>query len=244
MKNFIKVVFIVAFLFINANFLPALAEYNPPQYRSEVNDFANILQPNNINIMLNTIRELRAKTGAEIAVVTLPTLDNYPIEDVGLSIARTWQVGQRGKNNGLVIIIAPNERKMRIEVGYGLEGIINDAKAGTVRDNYMLPYFKRGDYNTGILNGTEETAMIIAKANGVTLNGNYTPRPQSSDSTEDFVNFLTIIIFFIFILLRRMPFFFPYFGSSYYNSNSYSSGGGFGGFSGGSFGGGGCSGSW
>src|SRR5699024_2796637 len=113
--------------------------------------------------------DLQTKTGADIAVATVKSLDGRPVESVAIQIGRDFKVGSKDKNEGAVVLVAPNDRKVRIEVGYGLEGIINDAKAGRIIDEEMLPYFKNGDYTSGIVRGTYVLAEDIAAANGVTL---------------------------------------------------------------------------
>lgn len=226
--------------------LKSSAAYHPPKETGYVNDFARIISSENYIKLDRLIKELKLKTGAELVVVTLKSLDGYPIEDVGLAIGREWGVGQKGKDNGLVIVVAPNDRKVRIEVGYGLEGAIPDSAAGRIRDGYMIPYFKQGDYNQGIFYGTQAVAQAIAKEYGVTLEGNVNlPEPQQTDSGDDLFSWIIFII--VIILFIRYPSFMIGFflgGGRISGSGGSSSGGGFGGFGGGGFGGGGSSGGW
>lgn len=222
------------------------AQYQPPQPIGYVNDFAKVMSSESIINLNNLIGQLKSKTTAEIAVVTLNSLDGYPIEDIGLAIGRDWKLGAKGKDNGLVIVVAPSERKMRIEIGYGLEGYLTDAHAGRIRDNYMTPFFKQGNYDQGIMNGTVACAQTIAQGYGVALDGNYT-LPQSQAESHPIQSLLFLIVL-IYLFLKypsfMIGFFFGGFGRG--GGGSYgSSGGGFGGFSGGGgFGGGGCSGGW
>ena len=92
-------------------------------------------------------------TGQQVVVVTLDSLQGYSIEDYGYQLGRHWGIGQKGKNNGALLIVAPKEHKVRIEVGYGLEGTLTDATSRTIIQNYILPSFKRGDYNAGVVGG-------------------------------------------------------------------------------------------
>src|SRR5574344_420579 len=206
-KNFFKIVFFIFAFFVIINC--AYAEYVPPKPVGYVNDFADVISPKNKGIMQGYIKDLQEKTGAEVTVVTLKSLDDYPIEDVGLAIGRTWGVGQKGKNNGLLVIVAPVDRKMRIEVGYGLEGIINDAKAGEVRDEYMIPYFKKSDYSEGITNGTVKLVNEIAKGYNVTIkpNSRYTVSSQNEDTG--------FIVNIIILLLGLMAFGLAYIGNGF-----------------------------
>lgn len=225
----------------------SFAEYKAPKPIGYVNDYANVLPGDSVAKLNGIIQELRSKTGAEVVVVTLRSLDGYPIEDVGLEIGRQWKIGEKGKDNGVVILTAINDHKLRIEVGYGIEGYLTDAHAGRIRDTYMVPYFKKGDYQTGIIYGTSAVVSSIAKGYGVTISGNY-QIPQTQDEPDGF----SILIFFLFIFLFiRYPSFMTGLLIGSMNSGRYSSGGGFGGGSGfggfggsGGFGGGGASGGW
>lgn len=245
LKKFLNIA-VVLLILLSINISSAVAKINIPEPVGYVNDFAGVISPN-IETKLDSLsKELKSKTGAEVVVVSLKSLDGYPVEDVALEIGRKWKIGQTGKNNGLVILVAPNDRKMRIEVGYGLEGIITDSIAGRIRTDYMIPYFKRGDYNNGIDNGTSAIIFAVAKGYGVALSNNYSaPLPTSRKKTSSDADFF-VIIFIIFLLLMtskgRVIFFPLFFGGGF---SSGSGGGSFGGFSGGGgFGGGGASGGW
>ena len=100
-------------------------------------------------------------TGDQVVVVTVASLQRYPIEGYGYELGRDWGIGQKGKNNGALLIVAPNEHKVRIEVGYGLEGQLTDAKSRAIIDNYILPSFKRGDFNFGVLAGATEMVRAL-----------------------------------------------------------------------------------
>ena len=94
-------------------------------------------------------------------MVTLDSLQGYTIEDYGYQLGRYWGIGQKGKNTGALLIVAPKEHKVRIEVGYGLEGTLTDAISATIIQNYILPSFKRGDYNAGVLAGTTSILSVL-----------------------------------------------------------------------------------
>ena len=145
-------------------------------------DNAGILTPKAKSAINGFLYDLQTKTGADIAVATVKSLDGRHVESVAIQIGRDFKVGSKDKNEGAVVLVAPNDRKVRIEVGYGLEGIINDAKAGRIIDEEMLPYFKNGDYTSGIVRGTYVLAEDIAAANGVTLDkSTKIPPPAGSD---------------------------------------------------------------
>lgn len=136
-----------------------------------VQDYAGVMQAADKQKILSIGQDLDNKTTAQVAVLTVKTLENMPIEDYALQVLRTWGVGNREKNNGVLIVIATEDRQSRIEVGYGLEGTLPDGLTGRIQDNYMLPYFRKGDYSSGILQGYAATAATIAKAENVQLNG-------------------------------------------------------------------------
>ena len=100
-------------------------------------------------------------TGEQVVVVTLKSLDGYPIEDFGYQLGRYWGIGQKGKNTGAMLIVVPSERKVRIEVGYGLEGKLTDAISRTIIEGDIVPNFRRGDYNAGVLAGTESILSVL-----------------------------------------------------------------------------------
>ena len=93
-------------------------------------------------------------TGEQVVVVTLDSLQGFSIEDYGYQLGRYWGIGQKGKNTGAMLIVVPKEHKVRIEVGYGLEGTLTDATSRTIIESKILPSFKRGDFNAGVLAGT------------------------------------------------------------------------------------------
>lgn len=118
-----------------------------------VNDFAGVLTADTKLIIMRDSVALQQQTGAQIVVVTVTTLDGQALETYSLDILRSWGIGDKVKNNGVLILLAINERMSRIEVGYGLEGRLPDGKTGRIQDDYMLPYYKNDQYDEGIKNG-------------------------------------------------------------------------------------------
>ncbi|HSA07690.1 MAG TPA: TPM domain-containing protein [Candidatus Gastranaerophilales bacterium] len=238
-----------AIIFVFILVTPVFAGFKIPQAVGYVNDFANVIADTEEAKLNSIILELKQKTQAEVVVVTLGSLEGYPVEDVSLEIGRQWKVGQKGKDNGVIILVAPNDREMRIETGYGVEGAIPDAKAGRIRDEYMIPNFKTGNYGMGILLGAAAIVDAIAVDSGVTISGNYNYQSyrannvnRSSTQSNPLFNFFFIAIFLFFaIKYPRLTLFLLL--SSGRGGGGHS--GGFGGFSGGGgFGGGGASGRW
>jgi uncharacterized protein len=226
-----------------------------PRQVGYVNDFANLIPSADEQTMTAIISEVQEKTGAEIAVVTVQSMSPYPtIADFGIALADEWGVGSAENDDGVILMLALNERQVRIEVGYGLEGAITDGRAGEILDDYVTPYLSSGDYGTGFANGVAVIAEEIADEYGVTLTGVTTPAraaPAGDDGGSGLGNLAYLILVFVVFggrwflwpLLyagRRRGFFGGGFGSSH-RSGGFGGGGSFGGFGGGGFGGGGAS---
>ena len=217
-----------------------------------VNDFANIISADVEQQMEQIIAAVREQTPAEIAVVTVESMSPYAtIEDFGIALADAWKVGSSSNDAGVILIVALSERMFRIEVGYGLEGAIPDGKAGAIRDNYVLPDLREGNYGAGLLNGVAAVALEIAEEYGVTLTKvEIEPQPTHAGDGFDLGNLVYLI--FVLIFFGGRWFFWPllfagrrrgFYGGGFGAGTSHRSGGSsFGGFGGGGFGGGGASG--
>src|ERR1700748_3620340 len=136
--------FLIAFL---VSALPAMAAPTFPALTGRVGDGANILSDTTRSDLDQKLAGLEAKTSRQLVVVTLPSLQGYEISDYGYQLGRAWGIGQKQLNNGVLLIVAPTEHKVRIEVGYGLEPILTDALSEVIIQNAILPSFKKGDYN-------------------------------------------------------------------------------------------------
>lgn len=136
-----------------------------------VQDYAGVISTEAKQKILSIGQDLDNKTTAQVAVVTINSLEGQPIEDYSLAVLRQWGIGSKEKNNGVLIVVAVKDRQSRIEVGYGLEGVLPDGLTGRIQDKYMLPYFKQGNYSQGILQGYAATASTIAKSAGAELQG-------------------------------------------------------------------------
>jgi len=132
-----------------------------PKATGYVNDFANLLTREQGASLNDELAAFEKKTAIEIAVVTVPWLNNQSIEDYTRGLAKEWGVGKRGQNNGVVFLIAPKERKMRIETASGVRSILTDSRADQIRDNAVLPRFKAGDMAQGIIDGTYEIMLAL-----------------------------------------------------------------------------------
>jgi uncharacterized protein len=231
--------------------VPASAQQGPtfPKLTGRVVDDANILDPAVRARLTEKLAALEQKTTTQIVVVTLPSLQGYDIADYGYRLGRAWGIGQKGSNNGAILIVAPNERAVRIEVGYGLEGTLTDAVSRLIIENAILPRFRTGDFAGGIERGTEDL-IDLASGGAEEFKQRAAEKARGGAEWHDILTFI-VIAFFLIMWMRRFasgarpggggPVIFP--GGFGGGRSSGSGGGGFSG-GGGSFGGGGASGRW
>src|SRR5262249_34191838 len=133
---------------------PALAIDAPP-LKGRVNDYAGLLPRDREAALEQKLAQFENTTGHQIAVLTIPSLEGEDIEGFGIKVADKWKIGQKGFDNGAILIIAPKDRRLRIEVGYGLEGVLPDAIANRIIQEIIVPRFKAGDYPGGIEAGVD-----------------------------------------------------------------------------------------
>jgi uncharacterized protein len=147
---------LLAFAAIIAVCPVAGAAPNFPQLTGQIVDNANLLSAEDRAAIDAELKALEQKSSDQLVVVTVPSLDGYEIEDYGYQLGRQWGIGQEGKNNGVLLIVAPNERKVRIEVGRGLEPIVTDLMSKIIIENAILPEFRRGNFSGGIRAGVRD----------------------------------------------------------------------------------------
>ena len=232
-------------------------------------DAANLLSPADEAALTQRLEALEQSTSRQLVVATVPDLQNYPIEDYGYRLGRAWGIGQEKANNGAILIVAPNERKVRIEVGYGLEPILTDALSSLIIQNQILPRFKSGDMAAGIVAGADAVMQQLQAPPEVAeqrvLQASQ-QRQQAASEDEGSIFpliFWGFVLFFIILPMLRggrrgrrhrrrggfpIVIWGPGMGGGWGSGGGGfgGGGGGFGGFSGGggSFGGGGASGGW
>ena len=136
-------------------------------FNEQINDEAHIFSQNERDELLNLVQNFEQNSTTQIAIVTLNSLENKSIEELSLEIARGYKLGQKEDNNGVLLVIAPNEKKVRIEVGYGLEGVLTDAVASQIINSVMIPEFKNGKMSEGVKEGV---LAIIKAASGEEFN--------------------------------------------------------------------------
>ncbi|HEY3698141.1 MAG TPA: TPM domain-containing protein [Spongiibacteraceae bacterium] len=221
----------------------AFAEPKFPPLTGRIVDTANMLDANARQQLDAQLAAFEQASGIQLVVATLPDLQGYEIEEFGYQLGRAWGIGQRDKNNGVLLIVAQAERKVRIEVGYGLEGTLTDALSANIINTVITPQFKTGQFADGI----EQGAQAIMQA----LQGEYQPRAASAPQRGHVGGMLFWLLLFgvAVIFLRGFGGGGGYGGRGVFFPGGLGGGGfggGGGGFSGGGggFGGGGASGSW
>jgi uncharacterized protein len=255
----------IALSFLQISRAEDLAKIRPSGY---VTDLAGALNPDTKTKLEALGTELEQKTGAQMAIVTVHSLEGESVENYANDLYKKLGVGGKKDDRGVLLLVSPDERKYRIEVGYGLEPVINDARAGDT-GRAMVPFLRSGDYSGAIQTAAWQLAKYIADDRGVTLSGQPQLRaaPASDDSGGASIGvwiFLLVLVL-IFVFARRgggggggggLLWFLlgmlsgggggGYRGGGGFGGGGggYSGGGGFGGFGGGSSGGGGASGSW
>ena len=241
----------IALLSISAG---AFAATNLPVPRQYVADYAKVIDMQNKHILNGLLQELEQKTGAQFIVLTVQTTEGLPIEQYAIELAERWKLGQKGKDNGLLMVVAITDKKYRIEVGYGLEGFITDQYAGRLGREFLVPYFRQGQYGKGTYEVAVRLAGKIAAEAGVQLTGmpKIAPPPTQRRRVSPCGNvlFMLLLIPMMFTRTGRMMLFFMLLsggrgGARWGGGGGMGGGfGSFGGGMGGGFGGGGAGGSW
>lgn len=212
------------------------AELQIPTLRGYVNDSAKMIPAATQLKLEQFLEQFESSDSTQVVVCTLPSLEGEDLEAAAIRIATQWQIGQRDKNNGVLLLIAQQERKIRIEVGYGLEGRLTDLLAGRIIDHEITPRFKQGAFADGIIAGV----LSITEA----VRGEYTGTGSTKKRRGGSLGWLTLLLFLAPALLpfgRRRSMF--WMGGGFGGGGFGGSSGGFSG-GGGSFGGGGSSGGW
>jgi uncharacterized protein len=244
---------IIAFilLFVSVCF----AQPAVPELKSFATDLTSTLSGEELNQLNSRLKAFEDSTSNQLVMLMISSLDDYPLEYYSMDVAEKNKIGTKGHDNGALLLIVKNDKKLRIEVGYGLEGVLPDALSNSIIRNVIVPHFKQDDYYAGISAGVD--AIIAATA------GEYKAPPdqdKDKNKTHGISTIIFIIIFILFFFIRggrrRGPGGFVFlpgmggFGGGSRNSG-WGNSGGFGGFSGGgfsggggSFGGGGSSGGW
>ena len=239
--------------------IAALAAVTFPPLSGRVVDQANIVPADKRTAIETKLADLESKSGIQLVVATVSSLQGEEIEPYANELFRTWKLGEKDKNNGVLLLVAPNEKRVRIEVGYGLEGTLTDALSKVIITNAIAPRFKAGDFGDGVTRGVDDIITVLT-----TDSSEWQKRPSlrvDSDPPNAGDWIFLVVVFGVIVLLVVSPAFRSFFFNVFlnaaitsggsrggYSGGGFSGGGGFdgGGFSGGggSSGGGGASGSW
>ncbi|MFD2584668.1 TPM domain-containing protein [Pedobacter vanadiisoli] len=253
-----KKIFLLSLLSLFFSF--AFSQDFPERPNTLVNDYANVLSADQKQALESKLVAFNDSSSTQIAIAILKSVGDYDINEYAVELGRKWGVGQKGKNNGIMIVVAVGDRKISIQTGYGLEGALPDIYAKRIIDDDIKPNFRASNYYAGL---DEATTSIIKYVRGEYKNDN--PKVSKSKGGSGSIIIIIIIVIVIIIIMRKgggggsqviggrgasnALFWAMLFGSGGGGRDSgwgggSSGGGGFGGFGGGSFGGGGSSGSW
>ncbi len=221
------------------------AEKYPVPRDTAVNDFANVIDQENFSKMEALAREVLEKTGTAVVVVTVPSIgENQDYNLYANELYKTWGIGKKGEDKGVLIFFTVKERKIRIETGYGVEGILPDGLVGEILDKYVVPFLKEGNYGKGLYNAMYACSAYVAQDANVQLTGSPAPYRPHKRAQQKGVNVFGLIFFFIAAVLllgtRKGREMLPWILLLFLSGGRGGGGGGFGGFGGGfgGFGGG------
>jgi uncharacterized protein len=241
-----------------------------PSLRGRVNDYAGVMGQEQERELEARLAQFEQETGHQVAVLTIPTLEGEDIEGFGIRVAESWKIGKKGFDNGVILVVAVNDRRLRLEVGYGLEGVLPDAIANRIIGDYIVPRFRARDYAGGIIAGIDAVLKVISNE-PLPESARDKGRNQGPGLGNIAMLIVTLALFALMVFAsnanrrrnnvwgargrRHGPFILGPggFGGGGYRGGGFFSGSGGGGFSGGgggfsggggSFGGGGASGSW
>lgn len=248
LNNYLKRTFALFCFLIGFSAVENLFALKVPELRGRVNDYANIIKRDDKAQIEEMLVNIESKTGAQIAVLTLKTLEDESLEEFSLKVAETWGLGQSGKDNGVLLLVSMDEHAIRIETGYGVEEFLTDAKCGLIIRNIIVPEFQKTNYSTGIKKAVENIGGLLIQDETLIDESVLNEYFADEDESDNFEFIISIIILIIAALFYILPFGKKgryYSGRSHSSSHSYHSsshhsysGGG------GHFGGGGASGHW
>ncbi|MCK5654864.1 MAG: TPM domain-containing protein [Candidatus Aureabacteria bacterium] len=253
--KYVLVCFLVLF---SSSIFARDAVHVPSRGQGYVNDFAGLLSHSDKLTITKFAAALEKKTTAQIAIVTIKTTKPETIQGFSVKLFDQWKIGQKGKDNGVLLLMAVDDRKAWITTGYGMEGAIPDVIANKIVRDVMIPYFKRGQYSAGVTKGAIAIVSLVAKEYDVEITGQETQIHQAVHRKKSGLQIIFTILLFVLIIGMRSGLL-GYFllgsmiggrrrGGHWYGAGSGGSGGGFsggfGGFGGGMTGGGGGGGGW
>lgn len=255
LQGIVCVVLTFLTLLLSSGLLQAQEPFPAP--RGAVNDFAGVISTADSVRMEALCREVLEKTGAAVVVATFPTIGDNDVNDYANRLYSSWGIGKKGEDRGVLIVLFLSERKIRIETGYGVEGVLPDGRVGEILDQKVIPYLKKGEYSSGLLSAVNAVSGILAEEAGVTLTGKTETGPPAARGVRPQrggagMLILLLLVFFLLVGTRQGREMLPLMlmmllsgggrrGSGGGDFDGFGGfGGGFGGFGGGSSGGGGA----
>ncbi len=196
MKKFLVIIISAIIL------MPAVWSYalDVPALKGRVNDYADMISPETESLLENKLKSFEESDSTQVVILTVNSLEGDALEDFTIRVAEKWKIGQSKKDNGVILFASKNDRRMRIEVGRGLEGVLTDLLSGRILDNVMRPRFKSGDFDGGFVEGTES---IIKACRGEFRNDS-PARSSSGDSpVSSYIIVLFIVLYFAVVLTSR-----------------------------------------
>ena len=246
--KFIQKIFFITFLFVTSI---AFADGILSKPQGFITDNASVISSADQNTITQLITELKNKTTAEIAVVTVKTVTPETIQSFSMKIFDQWKIGEAKKDNGVLLVVAIEDHQAHITTGYGVEGFLTDALCNRIVMEVMAPSFKAGQYSKGILDGVDAIVSLVAKEYQIEITGHEKDVLKAKSPRDDariFIIVLVIIVILIRISQRSGSRFGGGIGSGGFGGGGFGGGGfgggSFGGFGGGSSGGGGGGGNW
>jgi uncharacterized protein len=220
--------------------LPAFSQTYPPP-KGYVNDYADVISGSDEAAVATLVRDVLDSTSVEIAVAVMSDLGGIDIETYAVELFEAWGVGYKGADNGVLLLVGLEERKVRIEVGYGLEGMLPDGRVGTIIRREILPHFRNEDYSSGVRAGVESlAAIILAEYDGQVVSRD---TGQAADELPWWA-WLIIMIVGGYLFIKHPWLIFALMLGGRARGGRWGGRGGFGGFGGGTSGGGGATGGW
>lgn len=189
LRNLLIQPFFIVLLLVTGGMLSVAHALEVPPLKGRVNDTARILSASSVQMLEQTLQALEQKESTQIVVLTVPSLEGESLEPYTLKVVETWKIGQKGTDNGALLFIAAKDRKIRIETGYGLEGKLTDLVAGRIIRETMVPAFRQGKYDQGVIDGV---GAMVAVVKGEYTGRQVVKKQQPRRDPSGFVVFLVI----------------------------------------------------
>jgi uncharacterized protein len=185
------------FLIMAACFVPLLWALDVPELKGRVNDYGGMLKPETVASLEASLAELEKTDSTQVVVLTINSLEGEVLEQFSIRVAEKWKIGHSGRDNGAILLISKQDRKVRIEVGYGLEGKLTDLMSGRIISDIIVPAFKGGDFDAGVLLGVD---AITKTVRGEFTSENFRPQKAEKKSSSGMIGFM----FFAFIAITAI----------------------------------------